>query len=62
MLKLNLILMSIVCSGVEFMGLVDVLRREFSFIEGNYRILVVSWIIMDLAFEMPAPNYQYYVE
>ena len=44
------------------MGLVDVLRREFSFIEGNYRILVVSWIIMDLAFEMPAPNYQYYVE
>jgi len=62
MLKLNLILMGIICSGVEFMGIVDVLRREFSFISGNYRILVVSWIIMDLAFEMPAPNFQYYVE
>jgi len=44
------------------MGLVDVLRREFSFITGNYRILVVSWIIMDLAMEMPAPNFQYYVQ
>ncbi len=44
------------------MGLGDVLRREFSFITGNYRILVVSWIIMDLAMEMPAPNFQYYVQ
>jgi len=44
------------------MGLRDVLRREFSFITGNYRILVVSWIIMDLAMEMPSPNFQYYVE
>ena len=44
------------------MGLVDVLRREFSFITGNYRILVVSWMIMDLAMEMPAPNFQYYVQ
>ncbi|MGC9345795.1 MAG: MFS transporter [Candidatus Bathyarchaeales archaeon] len=47
---------------VKFMGLWDVLRREFSFITGNYRILVVSWMIMDLAMEMPAPNFQYYVE
>ena len=47
---------------VEFMGLVDTLRREFSFITGNYRILVVSWIIMDLAMEMPVPNFQYYVQ
>ena len=44
------------------MGVRDVLRREFSFITGNYRILVVSWIIMDIAMEMPAPNFQYYVE
>ena len=44
------------------MGLEDVLRREFSFITGNYRILVVSWILMDLAFEMPTPNFQYYVQ
>jgi DHA1 family multidrug resistance protein-like MFS transporter len=43
------------------MGLRDVLRREFSFITGNFRILVVSWIIMDIAMEMPNPNFQYYV-
>jgi len=44
------------------MGLIDILRREFSFITGNYRILVISWMIMDLAMEMPAPNFQYYVQ
>jgi len=44
------------------MGLRDLLRREFSFITGNYQILVVSWIIMDLAMEMPVPNYQLYVQ
>jgi len=43
------------------MGLADFLRKEFSFITGNYRILVISWIIMDLAMEMPNPNYQKYV-
>jgi MFS family permease len=43
------------------MGLAEVLRREFSFITGNYRILVISWIIMDLAMEMPNPNFQAYV-
>jgi DHA1 family tetracycline resistance protein-like MFS transporter len=37
------------------------LRREFSFITGNYQILIVSWVIMDLAMEMPVPNFQYYV-
>lgn len=40
----------------------DLLRREFSFITGNYRILVVSWILMDLAMEMPTPNFQFYVQ
>ncbi len=44
------------------MGLMDVLRREFSFFTGNYRVLVVSWILIDLAMEMPTPNFQYYVE
>ncbi|MFQ6068627.1 MAG: MFS transporter [Candidatus Bathyarchaeia archaeon] len=44
------------------MGLISTLRQEFSFIKGNYRILVVSWIIMDLAMEMPTPNFQYYVQ
>ncbi|UCH70092.1 MAG: MFS transporter [Candidatus Bathyarchaeota archaeon] len=43
------------------MGIVDLLKREFSFITGNYRILVISWVIMDVAMEMPNPNFQKYV-
>jgi MFS family permease len=44
------------------MRLRDILRREFYFITGNYQVLVVSWIIMDLAMEMPVPNFQLYVQ
>ncbi|MCJ7759884.1 MFS transporter [Candidatus Bathyarchaeota archaeon] len=40
----------------------EAIKRQFSFITGNYRVLVVSWIIMDLATEMPTPNFQYYVQ
>ncbi len=48
--------------SVAFTRLKESLWREFSFITGNYRILVVSWMIMDIAMEMPQPNFQYYVE
>lgn len=44
------------------MGLGDILRREFGFISGNYQVLVISWVIMDLAMEMPVVNFQYYVQ
>lgn len=44
------------------MRIKDFFKREFSFISGNYRILIISWVIMDIAMEMPAPNYQYYVQ
>jgi MFS family permease len=44
------------------MGIGSFLKREFSFISGNYKILIISWVIMDLATEMPVPNYQYYVQ
>ncbi len=44
------------------MGIRSSLRREFSFITGNYRILIVSWVIMDIAMEMPQPYYQQYVD
>ena len=44
------------------MGLRDLLKREFSFVSGNYRVLIISWVMMDLAMEMPIPNYQYYVQ
>jgi len=42
--------------------IIENIRREFSFISGNYRVLIISWIIMDLAMEMPSPNFQYYVQ
>lgn len=44
------------------MKIIENIRREFSFISGNYRVLIISWIIMDLAMEMPSPNFQYYVQ
>lgn len=44
------------------MGLIDILKREFSFITGNYRVLIVSWVLMDIAMEMPVPYYQQYVQ
>ena len=43
------------------MGIGSLLRREFSFIQGNYLILVVSWLLMDIGNEMPVPYYQQYV-
>jgi hypothetical protein len=43
-------------------ALVNKLKEEFSFFKGNYSVLVLSWILMDLASEMPTPNYQYYVQ
>src|SRR3989304_7744364 len=46
----------------EFLRIVSLLRREFSFITGNYFILIVSWMIMDIAMEMPHPYYQQYVD
>jgi hypothetical protein len=45
-----------------FSPVADPLRREFWFITGNYRILLISWVIMDLAMEMPHPYYQPYVQ
>jgi MFS family permease len=43
------------------MGLGKILKNEFSFIGGNYLILIVSWILMDIGMEMPVPYYQQYV-
>jgi MFS family permease len=39
------------------MNVVARLRDEFSFVRGNYLVLVVSWILMDFANEMPALYY-----
>ncbi|UCE44019.1 MAG: MFS transporter [Candidatus Bathyarchaeota archaeon] len=37
------------------------LKKEFSFIRGNYLILIISWILMDFARELAAPYYPEYV-
>jgi MFS family permease len=37
------------------------LRDEFSFVQGNYLILVLSWVLMDFANEMPSLYYGPYV-
>jgi MFS family permease len=47
---------------VRELGIRDFLRREFSFVSGNYRVLIISWVIMDIAMETPVPYYQPYVQ
>lgn len=37
------------------------LRQEFSFIKGNYAVLITSWIIIDFASELPATYFGLYV-
>ena len=37
------------------------MKKEFSFIKGNYAVLVVSWILIDFAMELPATYYSLYV-
>ncbi len=40
----------------------DRLKEEFSFFRGNYLVLVVSWIFMDFAGEIPGAYYALYVK
>jgi len=39
----------------------DRLKEEFSFFKGNYLILIISWILMDFAHEIPGTYYSDYV-
>lgn len=43
------------------MSIISKLKEEFSFIRGNYAVLVLSWIIMDFAMELPGTYYSLYV-
>jgi MFS family permease len=43
-------------------GLLSRIASEFDFIRGNFLILVISWLIMDLASEMPTTYYGLYIE
>ncbi len=43
------------------MNLGQKLREEFPFFKGNYMILIISWIMMDFAGELPGTYYPDYV-
>ncbi|NWG11405.1 MFS transporter [Candidatus Bathyarchaeota archaeon] len=43
------------------MAIGSTLKNEFSFIRGNYAVLVISWILIDFAMELPATYYALFV-
>ena len=43
------------------MEFIEKLKEEFSFFKGNYLILIISWILMDFAGELPGTYYSDYV-
>lgn len=43
------------------MGLLESLSHEFSFIKGNYAVMITSWILVDFAVELPATYFGLYV-
>lgn len=48
-------------NGESSMAQNGTLGKEFSFIKGNYAIIVISWILIDFAGEIPATYYALYV-
>ncbi len=43
------------------MNITKKLKTEFSFFRGNYLILIISWVLMDFAGELPGTYYSDYV-
>lgn len=43
------------------MDFVKGIKKEFSFVRGNYAVMVLSWILVDFAAEIPAAYYILYV-
>jgi MFS transporter, DHA1 family, multidrug resistance protein len=43
-------------------GLIGKLRSEFSFIAGNFAIMMVSWLVLDFASELPSTYYPLYIQ
>jgi MFS family permease len=43
------------------LGLLGNLKQEFSFIKGNYAVMITSWILVDFAVELPATYFSLYV-
>ena len=49
-------------SDLQKEGLLSRFRSEFSFVEGNYLIMLLSWLILDFASELPSTYFPKYVE
>ena len=49
------------CRQIKQLKLLKKLKEEFSFVKGNYLILVISLILIDFASELPATYYPDYV-
>ena len=45
----------------KIVGLLGNLRHEFSFIRGNYAVMITSWLLVDFASELPATYFGLYV-
>ena len=43
------------------MRITENLKEQFSFIKGNYLVLIISWVLMDFAGELPGTYYPDYV-
>jgi MFS family permease len=43
-------------------GMLHGLRAEFNFISGNFLIMVLSWLVLDFASELPATYYPLYIQ
>ena len=41
--------------------ILGILKQEFSFIKGNYATLIISWLLIDFAGELPGTYYALYV-
>lgn len=49
-------------TGIIRAGVLSRLASEFSFVRGNFLLLIVSWLVMDFAREMPGTYYPLYVQ
>jgi MFS family permease len=43
-------------------GILAKIRSEFAFIQGNFLVMVLSWLVLDFASELPSTYYPKYVE
>jgi len=42
-------------------GLIERFRSDFDFVEGNFRIMLLSWLVLDFFSELPSTYYQLFI-